>query len=115
MTADTAEQLAWQRRAHAVLRRLLDLADAGDPLPVAAWTVASAGCQVTGRFLQAPPGRRRGALTAWADALGADVRQGAAPSGRVTVSAVTRSDEDSLVRIVLVADIWDAGSSDTGP
>jgi hypothetical protein len=106
---DTAEQLAWQRRAYAVLGRLLDLADADEALPVAEWAVASAGCQVTGRFLQAPPGRRRGALTAWADVLGADVRQGASPSGRVTVTGVTRSDEDSLVRIVLVADIWDDG------
>jgi hypothetical protein len=111
-----AEQLSWQCRAHAVLGRLLDLAGAGDLLPAADWTVASHGCQVTGRFTSPSPPARRRALEAWAEALGVHVARGVSPAGRVTLSAMTRSREDNVVRIVLTADIWEdraeGGASD---
>lgn len=47
-------QLSWQRRAHAVLGRLLDLA-AREKLPPADWTIGSAGAVLTGRCFQPDP------------------------------------------------------------
>jgi len=108
---DEAERLAWQRRAWHVIGHLLDLAAAGDPLPAVSWTAEGAGgCQVTGRFWQNDPGERKAAFGTWADALDAQVASH--HSGGVTdLTGQARSEEDSLVRIVLVARIYD---EDTG-
>jgi len=107
-----AEQLAWQRRAWHVIGHLLDLAAEGGPFPAAAWTAEPAGCQVTGRFWQPDPAERKAALTAWAEALGADVAEHPQLTGADLI-ARTRSEEDSLVRIVLVARIY-AEDEDAG-
>ena len=110
MTATPAQQHEWQHRAAGVVGHLLDLAIADETniLPAADWTVASAGCKVTGRFTQPDSADRKAAFEAWAHALGAEVTAGARGLlGEVRLTGKACLAEDSTVSIVLSARVWE--------
>lgn len=115
MTADLAEQIAWQRRAVSVLGDLLAQA-ARDSLPVLWWTVDGAGAALVGRSLARPSSSRRGELEAWGRALGIELhehrwRDG---GGNITGSDKQRKTQHGFCTIALTADIYadDDGSGD---
>lgn len=66
--ARNAEQIRWQRQAHAVLGRLLELAAEQD-LPVITWIAQSEGASVVGECLAHPEAYRREHFTAWRAAI----------------------------------------------
>ena len=112
--ADHATQLAYQRRAAAVLDFILDVADAGDPLPAVQWCVAAQGCRVTGTLTQPDEGVRRVAFDAWAEALGATVTE--VRSGEcVVLTGTARLPEDDLVEVTIQTRVPGYGSSEKKP
>ena len=64
----SAEQITWQRQAHALLGRLLELA-AKDSLPAVTWTVVPAGAGLAAACQGYPVSDRRGDFTAWRGVL----------------------------------------------
>jgi hypothetical protein len=109
------DQLGWQKRAVRVLGDLLDQ-QARDILPVLSWYVGDAGAVLTGRSYAVPSGRRRDAITAWADALKIelDPERPNAP-GRVTVrGAGSRQTPHGPCVIMLTCDIYEDDEKDGG-
>jgi hypothetical protein len=109
VTIPSAEQTAYQRRAVAALGHLLYLA-AEENLPVLAWTVNPAGCGLTAHCEQRDMAERLAAYQAWVTVLGAGHREAVTRDGERSHIAETRDREDSLVRIVIAARIWEEGS-----
>ena len=68
-TARAAEQIAWQRRAAAVLAKILERA-AAEGLPPMAWTVGAAGAGLLGRAVAHPMDRRRDDFSTWRASVG---------------------------------------------
>ena len=64
----SAERIASQRRAHALLGRLLELA-AKDDLPAITWTIQTGGASLSGQVLSHPGTERRERFEAWRDAI----------------------------------------------
>jgi hypothetical protein len=108
---DLAERIAWQRRAAFVLADLLAQA-ARDQLPVLAWTVANAGCTLTGQATSRS--RRREDLNAWAHALGITVTEYPWLSGasRLSGDGELRRRRQGLVTVRLVADLYEDSSDE---
>lgn len=107
-------QIAWQRRAVAVLADLLDQA-ARDSLPVLAWTVGHSGAHLLGRAVSYPVSGRRDAIGAWGAALGIELRERVDSSGvtRVLGVAEQRDTAHGFCTITLAADVYaDAAEED---
>jgi hypothetical protein len=64
-----AEQIAWQRRAAAVLAKILERA-AVEGLPPMAWTVGAAGAALLGQAVAHPMDRRRDDFSTWRVSVG---------------------------------------------
>lgn len=64
----TSEQIRWQRQAHALLGRLLELAAKQD-LPPITWTVQTGGSSLSGDALGHPGTERRQRFEAWRAAI----------------------------------------------
>jgi hypothetical protein len=113
VTADPAEQTAWQRRAVRVLADLLEQA-ARENLPVLGWSVGSAGVNLVGRTWAQPGTARREALTAWGRALGIPLAEHQFDSGTsvITGSAKQRDTRHGFCTIILTADIYDDAGED---
>lgn len=107
------EQLIWQKRACKVLADLLDT-QAREILPVLSWTVADAGAVLTGRSGVYATGRRRDAITAWAEELGIPLHEYRSGPGVTTVSGVAQQRETphGACTIVLTCDVYDEGDGD---
>ena len=95
-TARAAGQIAWQRRAAAVLAKILERA-AAEGLPPIAWTVATAGIEVRGECLAHPAGARRDDFNSWRTAVGTWAQ-------RVADRESERTADDGTTRLV---DQWD--------
>lgn len=115
MTADLAEQTAWQRRATAVLADLLERA-ARDTLPVLWWSVDTAGCGLVGRSITLPSHVRRDDLEAWAGALGIGLSEHQWKSGGSAVTGLGErvETEHGRCRVALAADLYEDESSEGG-
>ncbi|MFB4280829.1 hypothetical protein ACBJ59_36455 [Nonomuraea sp. MTCD27] len=99
--ADIREQIAWQVRAlHVVDDLLRAQLKSKTFLPVLRWHVQDAGCTAYGESFAGTDDLRRQAVNAWADRLGAEVRETPLGHGqaRVTVSATVE-----LVRVTVTA------------
>jgi hypothetical protein len=105
-----AGQIASQRRAVAVLGKLLERAAVED-LPPVTWTVASAGAVLVGRFDAVQMEQRCDDFNAWRIAVGtwanrgADVRRDHADRAG-TVRLVDQWDRFEGVTVTLAADIY---------
>lgn len=113
MTADPAEQTAWQRRATAVLAGLLEQA-ARDALPVLWWTRGQHGLRpgrpLAGQSFRSPTRRPE----AWGRALGIPLREHKWRSGG---SNVTGSAQHGSCTVTLTADVYaddDGGGEGSG-
>jgi hypothetical protein len=95
-TARYAEQIAWQRRAAAVLAKVLEHAAAAG-LPPIAWTVATAGMELRGECLAHPMDARRDDFNTWR-------AEAAIWAGRSADRQNERTGDDGTTRLV---DQWD--------
>ena len=111
MTAPSAEQTAWQRRAVAALSRLLYVA-AEENLPVLTWTVNPGGCGLTAHSGHRDMTERLAAYQAWVTFLGAGHGEAVTRDGERSHIAEARDRTDSLVRIVIAARIWEESSDE---
>jgi len=112
MTTTTAEQTAWQRQAVRVLAGLLENA-ARDHLPVLAWSVGAAGVNLIGRSVAHPHPARRDAITAWAKALGIEVKEHRGSASAVITGTAKHLDTPwGWATITLTADIYDEGGEE---
>jgi hypothetical protein len=108
-TITTAEKIAWQRQAAALLGKMLERA-AAEGLPPIAWTVQRAGATLVGRCGAHQPAERRAEFHAWRIAIArwaghrADVkRQHVASAG--TVRLVDQWERYEGVQVTIAADI----------
>jgi hypothetical protein len=113
VTITLAERNAWQRRACAVLAKILERA-AAEGLPPIAWTVQRAGATLVGQCLATEPGERRAEFHAWRIALArwagyrADVkRQHVTSAGRTRL--VDQWERYERAQVTITADIYDDG------
>ena len=106
-TVRAAEQIAWQRRAAAVLAKILERA-AAEGLPPMAWTVGAAGAGLLGRAVAHPMDRRRDDFNTWRASVGTW-------AGQAADRERERTGSDGTTRLV---DQWErlqmAGSEDPG-
>jgi hypothetical protein len=108
--AARAEQITRQRRAAALLGKMLDYA-AIQGLPSIAWSVDCAGAGLAGRCEAYPMAQRRADFNAWRLAVGAwahqdaDVQRIQAGSG-AAVRLVDQWDRIERVTVTVSADLW---------
>jgi hypothetical protein len=108
---DSAEQIAYQRRAVAALSRLLYLA-AEENLPVLSWSVNPGGCGLSANCEHRDMTERLAAYQAWLPVLGSESREAVTRDGERSYVTETRDREDPLVRIVIAARIWEESGED---
>lgn len=121
----TSEQIRWQRQAHALLGRLLELA-AKDGLPPIRWTVG-AGRELTGESLAQPHALRREQFAAWKTVLAQATGTGPDSDYEHTLGfgetrlvanwrriPVRGGQRDPSVRVTIAASVWADDEDEAG-
>jgi hypothetical protein len=98
------DYVTWQRRAHALLGKLLDRCGT-EGLPVIHWAVGTIAT-LAGECLDNDAAKRRAQFEAWAEALQLERRPERTRDGTTRLTAVGDVDR---VGVVITADIYDEG------
>jgi hypothetical protein len=99
------EQIAWQRKAHALLGELLAQATR-DHLPPVTWTIGQAGAILHGNVGSSGADRRRADFSAWRAVLGTPDSDLETPDGgAVRLRAIWLRMQG--VKVILSATIWE--------
>jgi hypothetical protein len=109
-TVGIAQRISWQRRAAAMLAKILEWA-AAENLPPIAWTVQRAGTELMGTCYAQPPAERRAEFGVWREALtrwtGHSADSSREHTGSAGIVRLTERWEDyGGVSVTLVADIY---------